>query len=69
MWIDDPELIDKLGEPSGAVVVVTRQGRAPTQLQRMQALNVLSDCQLKQGADHSATEYDVEHRELAVPVL
>ena len=30
MWIDDPELIDKLGELSGASVVVTKQSRAPT---------------------------------------
>jgi hypothetical protein len=43
MWIDDPELIDKLGALSGASVVVTKQSRAPTQLQRMQALQDLND--------------------------
>lgn len=43
MWIDDPELIDKLGELSGASVVVTKQSRAPKQLQRMQALHDLND--------------------------
>jgi hypothetical protein len=43
MWIDDPELIDKLEELSGASVVVTKQSRAPTQLQKMQALQDLND--------------------------
>jgi hypothetical protein len=43
MWIDDPELIDKLEELSGASVVVTKQSRAPTQLQKMQVLQDLND--------------------------
>jgi hypothetical protein len=43
MWIDDPELIDKLGKLAGASVVVTKQSRAPTQLQKMQALRDLND--------------------------
>jgi hypothetical protein len=31
MWIDDPELIEKLGELSGASVVETKQSRDPAQ--------------------------------------
>jgi hypothetical protein len=43
MWIDDPELIEKLGTLSGASVIVTKQGRMPRQLERMQALRDLND--------------------------
>jgi hypothetical protein len=35
MWIDDPELIDKLDELSGASVVVTKQVRSPRQVERI----------------------------------
>ena len=43
MWIDDPELIDKLEKLSGASVIVTKQSRAPRQLAKMQALHDLND--------------------------
>ena len=43
MWIDDPELIDKLDELSGASVVVTKQVRSPRQVERMQVLQDLND--------------------------
>jgi hypothetical protein len=39
MWIDDPELISKLGELSGALIVVTKQGRDASQLEPLRALN------------------------------
>jgi hypothetical protein len=43
MWIDDPELIDKLGELSGASVVVTKQGGHASMLRRLEALQELND--------------------------
>lgn len=43
MWIDDPELIDMLGELAGASVVVTKQSRKPRKLESMQPLHELND--------------------------
>jgi hypothetical protein len=42
MWIDDPELIDKLGELSGASIVVTKQGREPYRRKRLAPLHDLN---------------------------
>jgi hypothetical protein len=39
IWIDDPELISKLGELSGASIVVTKQGRSASKLEPLRALN------------------------------
>jgi hypothetical protein len=41
MWIDDDELIDKLGELSGASVVVSKQRRGP--LPRLEPLHELNE--------------------------
>lgn len=43
MWIDDPELIDKLSELSGASIVVRKQRRRPYDLQKLQALHELNE--------------------------
>jgi hypothetical protein len=43
MWIDEPELIDKLEELSGASVVITKQDRSARQMERMQVLQDLND--------------------------
>lgn len=39
MWIDDPELTKKLGELSGASIVVRKQGREPYKLRQLEALH------------------------------
>jgi hypothetical protein len=43
MWIDDPELINKLGELSGASIVVTKQGREPGKLRKLEPLHELNE--------------------------
>jgi hypothetical protein len=43
MWIDDSELIDKLGALAGACVVVTKQGRKPLQLRKFEQLHALNE--------------------------
>lgn len=43
MWLDDPELIDKISELSGACVVVTKQGRTEAQLRKLDALVRLNE--------------------------
>jgi hypothetical protein len=43
MWIDDPGLIDKLGELSGASIVVTKQGREPRKLRKLQQLQEINE--------------------------
>lgn len=43
MWIDDPELIDKLGELSGASIVVTKQGRDSHKLRKLQRLQEINE--------------------------
>lgn len=39
MWIDDPELISKVGELSGACIVVTKQGRTLEKLRKLELLH------------------------------
>jgi hypothetical protein len=39
MWIDDPELIEKLGQLSGASIVITKQTRTESQLRRLEGLH------------------------------
>jgi hypothetical protein len=43
MWINDEELINKLGELSAACVVVTKQGRKPTDLRKLRPLEALNE--------------------------
>jgi hypothetical protein len=43
MWIDDPELISKLGQLSGASIVVRKQSRKPYKLHQLQALHELNE--------------------------
>jgi hypothetical protein len=43
MWIDDPELIDKLDELAGASIVVTKQSRRPDKRKSMEPLQWLND--------------------------
>jgi hypothetical protein len=43
MWIDDPELINKLGKLSGASIVVTKQGREPGKLRKLEPLRELNE--------------------------
>lgn len=42
-WIDDPELIHKLGELSGASIVVTKQGRKPYDRRKLEPLHELNE--------------------------
>ncbi len=42
MWINDEELIDKLGQLSGACIVVTKQGRKPHDLKKLEPLAALN---------------------------
>jgi hypothetical protein len=43
MWIDDAGLIDKLGELSGASIVVTKQGREQRKLRKLQQLQEINE--------------------------
>lgn len=43
MWIDDPELISKVEEPSGASIIVTKQNRAPHSLRNLEPLRKLNE--------------------------
>lgn len=43
MWIDDPELIDKLGDLAAACVVVTKQGRKPAARRKLKPLRELNE--------------------------
>lgn len=43
MWIDDPKLINKLGKLSGASIVVTKQGREPGKLRKLEPLRELNE--------------------------
>lgn len=42
MWINDAELIDKLGELAGACIVVTKQRRKPHDLRKLEPLHELN---------------------------
>jgi hypothetical protein len=42
MWIDDGELINKLAELAGACIVITKQGREPFKLKRLERLHALN---------------------------
>lgn len=43
MWIDDQELIEKLGELSAASIVVTKQGRKPSERRKLEPLRALNE--------------------------
>jgi hypothetical protein len=43
MWIDDPELITKIGGLTAATIVVTKQTRTPGQLRRLEPLRELNE--------------------------
>jgi hypothetical protein len=43
MWINDEELITKLGELSAACIVVTKQGRKPHDLRKLESLEAVND--------------------------
>lgn len=43
MWIDDPELIEKLGLLSGASIVITKQTRTESQLRRLERLHEVNE--------------------------
>jgi hypothetical protein len=43
MWIDDPELIDKLAELSGACIVVRKQGRRGRDVRKLEPLHKLNE--------------------------
>lgn len=43
MWIDDAELINRLGELSGASIVVTKQSREPYRLRKLKPLDELNE--------------------------
>jgi hypothetical protein len=43
MWINDPELINKLGELSGASIVVKKQGRGSNELRKFERLHQLNE--------------------------
>lgn len=43
MWIDDEELIQKLQQLSAACIVVTKQGRKPKDLKKLQPLAALNE--------------------------
>jgi hypothetical protein len=44
MWIDDPELIHKIGELYAACIVVSKQGRKPHELKKLDPLAKLNEC-------------------------
>lgn len=43
MWIDDPELIDRLAGLSGACIVVTKQDRDPRKVMKLDQLEEVND--------------------------
>jgi hypothetical protein len=43
MWIDDKELIDAIGRLAAASIVVTKQGRRPADLRKLEPLDDLND--------------------------
>ncbi|MEU7171242.1 hypothetical protein EAD96_30065 [Micromonospora sp. BL1] len=43
MWINDAELIDRLGDLAAACVVVSKQGRRPTELRKLAPLAKLNE--------------------------
>lgn len=43
MWINDPEVIDKIAELSAACIVVKKQGRKPHELKKLAPLNRLNE--------------------------
>lgn len=43
MWIDDPELIDKLGELSGASIVITKQSRGASKVRQLKELEAVNE--------------------------
>lgn len=43
MWINDGDLINKLGELSAACIVVTKQGRKPQDLKKLEPLTTLNE--------------------------
>lgn len=43
MWINDPELIEKLGQLSGASIVVTKQGRTPKKRLELEELDQVNE--------------------------
>lgn len=43
MWIDDKELIDAIGRLAAASIIVTKQGRRPTDLRKLEPLDDLND--------------------------
>ncbi|MGH4012179.1 MAG: hypothetical protein ACRDTH_29135 [Pseudonocardiaceae bacterium] len=43
MWIDDPELIHKIGELYAACIVVSKQGRKPHELKKLDSLAKLNE--------------------------
>jgi hypothetical protein len=42
MWLDDTELIDKIGELSAACMVVSKQGRKPRKATKLRPLDALN---------------------------
>jgi hypothetical protein len=43
MWIDDEELIDKLGELTASCVIIRKQGRTPRELEKLKPLAALNE--------------------------
>ena len=43
MWIDDPELIDKIGALAAACIVVTKQGRKASERRKLEPLHELNE--------------------------
>jgi hypothetical protein len=43
MWIDDTELIQKIGELSAACIVVSKQGRKPHEIRKLEPLDKLNE--------------------------
>jgi hypothetical protein len=43
MWIDDPDLIDKIGDLSGACIIVRKQGRRQADLAKLERLRGLNE--------------------------
>lgn len=43
MWINDDDLIDKIGELSGACIVVSKQGRKPGEIAKLEPLAKLNE--------------------------
>ena len=43
MWIDDAELIDKLGQLAGASIIITKQSRSQRQLRKLEPLHEVNE--------------------------